>query len=649
MNVDQINNEQQPQQQQDEIAPKYPTQHEVKEELSINELRAEVKAEGGDEVDEVDEVDELLLSESQTAPITMVELASLEQDMILSGGGVAASNIQDLPYSQASEVEELETQDLSVADKDVADEVSTTSTQAKDKEKRPRKKRQRKPIPWVKILTFEHLQKKFKVSVDAFNYAPDETINHYFLSHFHSDHYYGITKSWNNGIIYCSEVTANLLVLKYKIDVNILVPLKMNVTYELVENLFITLIDANHCPGAAIILFEHVLVNEEVKSESEMVKQEIEDIALERLMNIHYINEDSVKNRRYIRAKENNGVKIYRVLHTGDFRVSKRMVMHPLLSSHKIDKLYLDTTYMNPMYSFPEQDLVVKECGKFGFDLLTGAFYEKLTAQNSDQSLLFFQKRITDFFSAIAKPVVANKRKKRKTTTTTIKAEEPTIIDLEEEARVCGFKHNYLICIGTYLIGKEKLAIELARKLNLKIFANFGKRDILKTFDQEFLPYEELITTDPYSTNIHLIPMRSLHSVDTLEKYYLPLKLTFKNVIGIRPTGWSLRGKPSFSAAELRTLTKEEVLVRSIENKMFFSADHFATQFNSNKAVQVYEIPYSEHSSFRELCLFIILMNVDKIIPTVNLHHPEVIRQMEEWFAECKQLKERRSYTADDF
>jgi hypothetical protein len=39
---------------------------------------------------------------------------------------------------------------------------------------------------------------------DGFYYASGSLTQNYFLTHFHSDHYGGITKKWNEGIIYCS-------------------------------------------------------------------------------------------------------------------------------------------------------------------------------------------------------------------------------------------------------------------------------------------------------------------------------------------------------------------------------------------------------------------------------------------------------------
>lgn len=51
------------------------------------------------------------------------------------------------------------------------------------------------------------------------------------LSHFHSDHYAGITKNWNHGVIYCSEVTAELVHLVLEVKREFLHPLELNVDH----------------------------------------------------------------------------------------------------------------------------------------------------------------------------------------------------------------------------------------------------------------------------------------------------------------------------------------------------------------------------------------------------------------------------------
>ncbi|VAH47482.1 unnamed protein product [Triticum turgidum subsp. durum] len=76
-------------------------------------------------------------------------------------------------------------------------------------------------------------------------------------------------------------------------------PLELDTEY-VINGMKVTFLEANHCPGAALI---------------------------------HFCLSDG---------------KTY--LHTGDFRASKSMQLHPLLQTGRISLLYLDTTYCNPKY-----------------------------------------------------------------------------------------------------------------------------------------------------------------------------------------------------------------------------------------------------------------------------------------------------------
>ena len=70
-----------------------------------------------------------------------------------------------------------------------------------------KKKLQKKNCPWYKIIDNTSL------AVDAFNYDTLSGVKYYLLSHFHSDHYRGLTKKWDKKVV-ASSVTKRLVVSK---------------------------------------------------------------------------------------------------------------------------------------------------------------------------------------------------------------------------------------------------------------------------------------------------------------------------------------------------------------------------------------------------------------------------------------------------
>lgn len=451
----------------------------------------------------------------------------------------------------------------------------------------------RSPVPDLKVLSFPTGNEDFQIAMDAFNYRPHESISKYFLSHFHSDHYGGITKKWcyeriidDLKVIYCSTITAKLLSIRFNIDPFFMRLLETNVRYvvhrydgsldpgdvfeteEQLPGLYVTCIDANHCPGAVIFLFETIPFS---------------------------------------------GKRSY-TLHCGDFRVCRAMLEHPNLAPFHVtapeplvlDKLYLDTTYMNPNYNFPKQELVCHSVSEM---------FHTLNHDDSLFSLWYgtLQSRITDFLTAAVR----------------------------------GRKKRFLILVGTYVIGKEKLAIAILKRMNncpiyvSNINSRGDKAQILATYEDEYLNLvlcENASGTDDCTTVVHLVPMKIVSAVSELANYFNHNKYFqyFERCVGLRPTGWTFLGPRGVTSSE-----KEPSPIGDIQSvkqiaDVLHSQPEFAyqsdileqfplpntkikkKQSHDDSLYKIYTLPYSEHSSFRELSYIAVFLNTREIIPTVN-------------------------------
>lgn len=116
-----------------------------------------------------------------------------------------------------------------------------------------------KATTFTNAVTITNVKNKFKLpkfklipgtpfAVDAFSYGPIEGITGYFLTHFHSDHYKGLSNKFfaeSSGIrLYCSEVTGKLVQKELKIRRESIMTLKVGQMYE-IEGIKVGLLDAN--------------------------------------------------------------------------------------------------------------------------------------------------------------------------------------------------------------------------------------------------------------------------------------------------------------------------------------------------------------------------------------------------------------------
>jgi len=235
--------------------------------------------------------------------------------------------------------------------------------QGKKKKKKKTKKnnffapRKRYPLPEYKKI------RGTNIVVDGFNSLKPRITCVYFLSHFHSDHYRGLTGDFC-APIFCSEITATLVKKNFGLDAT---PLPMNTRVEVPgaePRTYVTLFDANHCPGAVLFVFES---HPGLKATKNIVlpKPKKKPTFLSRWLKPSKSDPEPLPSQPLPDIPENALFN----LHVGDFRAQPEMLQS--LPKVHFQNLYLDTTYCDPKYLFPPQ----QDC----IDLISKAVKQLLT------------------------------------------------------------------------------------------------------------------------------------------------------------------------------------------------------------------------------------------------------------------------------
>ncbi|GFR43606.1 hypothetical protein Agub_g4703, partial [Astrephomene gubernaculifera] len=163
--------------------------------------------------------------------------------------------------------------------------------------------------------------------------------------------------------------------------------------------------------------------------------------------------------------------------------------------------------------------------------------------------------------------------------------------------------------LAAYHIGKERAFLEAAQELGAKVWCSPAKRAVLRLLQ---LPTElaAVLAEDPREACIHVTGwgLRPEDVQAYLERY----PGVWKRAVGIRPTGWTFRRSGGISVRR-------------------------------QGGVTVLGVPYSEHSSWTDLCDAVAQLRPRRLVPTVNAATSSQRRALVDLFAPLMDLSADRS------
>lgn len=503
---------------------------------------------------------------------------------------------------------------------------------------------------YQRTCPFYKIMPGFHICVDAFRYGAVDGCNAYFLSHFHSDHYIGLTANWTHGPIYCSKVTGSLVKSQLRTAERYVVELEFEkkVPVPGTDGAFVTMIPANHCPGSSLFLFEKTVSNPNPHAHS--------------------------KEKR-----------VQRILHCGDFRACPAHIEHPQLKpetmdalgkvrQQKIDVCYLDTTYLNPRYSFPPQTDVIQATANLCLELDTSLRAEDESVWNRvlrrrEGRGVGNNDTVSRFFTAADKPgpgpshppAAAAAQAATTNGEKTPPAGPNAFTALGQKAR--DNRNRLLVVCGTYSIGKERICKAVAQALGTRIYAPPAKLRMCSQLGDPELA--ALMTPDPSAAQVHMQMLMELRA-ETLAEYLDANRPHFGRVVGFRPSGWNYRpslannngsagvgagsaggggaGGGGSAAQVTANMPPSSVPTAHILHgpawRTRFGPRDLVPQQGSSRDAMCFGVPYSEHSSFRELMLFVMSLRIERVVPTVNVGSEPSRRRMRGWTD--RWLSERR-------
>ncbi|CAL9159626.1 unnamed protein product [Musa hybrid cultivar] len=230
------------------------------------------------------------------------------------------------------------------------------------------------------------------------------------------------------------------------------------------------------------------------------------------------------------RTRVCEGQRPERFIHTGDFRFHEQMRLDPVLCEFVgADAVFLDTTYCNPKFVFPSQEESVEY-------IVNTVKRFKEQNEGSGESVLFL--------------------------------------------------------IATYVIGKEKILLEISRRCGCLLQVDNRKMQVLSVLG---FAGSGVFTEDASASDIHVIGWNVLGET---WPYFRPNFAKMKEImaergynkaVGFISTGWLNETKRDGFAVRVKDL------------------------------LEIHLVPYSEHSNYNELREYVRFLRPKRVIPTVGM------------------------------
>ncbi|CAE6436422.1 unnamed protein product [Rhizoctonia solani] len=439
------------------------------------------------------------------------------------------------------------------------------------------------------------------IAVDAFCYGKIPGVTAYFLSYvtFSSGtliklmnvvsdmHILTITRT----CLLVGRMDQYTVLHMLRVDPKWVKPLPDNQSVEIPDTggVKVTLIDANHCPGSSLFVFSG---RQTIDAGDSPIKSS-------------FVGSD----------------RQFAYLHCGDFRACPAHALHPAIHGQRLDTIYLDTTYLNPKYCFPPQAMVIDACAELAkqYVLGDGSTQAQDGRQKSLSTLLMSPAGKGGWFKPSSKIMAQIQSKASAQTSPAQVSDKP--------------KRRTLVVVGTYTIGKERVLKAIAKSLSSKIYCNSRKHAVFMC--QADVTLHGMLTKDSAAAQVHVLPLGQI-SIEGLSEYLTLNQAQYDRILGFRPTGWT----HTPPAGQNMAPTVDQILSQAQAHK--YTASDLRPQRGSNPRVTIYGVPYSEHSSFRELTCFALSVDWSRMIATVNVGSAESRQKMQAWFEKWAKARRQR-------